>query len=378
MLRYGGKPVDFDLRLALVQIEARRRHRRKLGWLLEHPHVLIPDPLSAEQASNHLVAAWHSRLLPAPSSILDMTAGLGMDALSMACVGHTVTAVDLDPARAQALSENIATLGLSDKMRSVNADSVALLKDLLADSYDAIFIDPHRRDDNGGRTYALSDCTPDVLQILPEMLRVSPNVLIKASPLLDVKAIAREIPSLDDFYAVSAEGECKEVLLHITRKQPSQINFHSVDLYEEYNISLQFQGEDISSPAWLLSSPDEVVPGQWLYEPSPSLMKLAPWQDLCRQGDMKAFGPNCHLFLASLPHPELPGRWLQIESVPTGKQAKRLKGEALNVATRDYPRPAAALQRDLAIKRGSPTHFLYGCRAAGKPLLVVAGLKDNQ
>ena len=42
---------------------------------------------------------------------------------------------------------------------------------------DLIFIDPARRDQHGGRTYGIADCTPNVLEIVDEMLDKALDVL---------------------------------------------------------------------------------------------------------------------------------------------------------------------------------------------------------
>ena len=64
-------------------------------------------------------------------------------------------------------SENYKCLGLNH-VQVVCSDGVGYLHQM--EHADLIFIDPARRDQHGARTYGIADCTPNVLELIDEML----------------------------------------------------------------------------------------------------------------------------------------------------------------------------------------------------------------
>lgn len=106
LLRYHGKTLPYSLDFAVDQIVARRKTYSKLPSFVCFRKFLFPDLISSEQASDERVAEYHAALAGSGKKILDMTAGLGIDAMSMAMRGNDVTACDIDPNKIDALHHN--------------------------------------------------------------------------------------------------------------------------------------------------------------------------------------------------------------------------------------------------------------------------------
>ncbi len=126
-LRYAGNKAnafDFDLDFALIQIEARKKANRKLPGFLAHPDFVFPTLLSAEQASNETIAKFHAELIKGSTAIIDITAGLGIDDLSIAKTGVSVTACEIDKIKCDALDHNAKVMGLTDHVSVVNDYSI--------------------------------------------------------------------------------------------------------------------------------------------------------------------------------------------------------------------------------------------------------------
>ena len=88
---------------------------------------------------------------------------------------------------------NFRALGLT-QAEVVNGDGTAYLHQL--DHVAVIFLDPARRNEQGGKTVLISDCTPDVLTLEEELLEKADAVVIKLSPMLDWhRAVRRTKPS---------------------------------------------------------------------------------------------------------------------------------------------------------------------------------------
>lgn len=81
-----------------------------------------------------------------------------------------------------------------------------------------VFLDPARRDTHGARTYAIADCTPDVLALADALLAKAPHVMVKLSPMLDWHKTVEDFAGLvHEVHIVCAGDECKELLLVIGR-----------------------------------------------------------------------------------------------------------------------------------------------------------------
>lgn len=179
-LKMHGKEPDFDINDAICQIECRRKCRKKLSRFIQNEHFLFPSAIAAEQASHQAVGAYHAELISNGDNVLDMTAGLGIDSLSMSIKAASVKSCELDPHKAEILAHNSLALGCNN-IEVITGDSVEFLKNS-QDSYDVVFIDPARRGNDSSRLYNLHDCQPDVTTILPLILKRSQRLLIKASP----------------------------------------------------------------------------------------------------------------------------------------------------------------------------------------------------
>lgn len=369
LLRDAGREWPFPIREAVMQVECRRKCRAKIPGFLAEPRFRFADALSAEQASHEYVARYHASLTGADVSVIDMTAGLGIDAMSVARAAASVTALELDPARAEALADNAQALGISN-LQTICADSVDRLRQSSSRA-DIIFIDPARRDAAGRRTYGLADCVPDVTALRPLLLSRCRRLLVKASPLLDVTQTLRELPETAVLRVVSVAGECKEVLVEAA-PEARELRLVAVDIDREGRVS-EFEVTECGMQPNYLPSPTELRPGMYLYEPSASVMKLAPWGALCaRHTSLRKLAPSTHLFVSEEFIAGFPGRALRIESIPSRAELKSLKGERINVVTRNHPLAAPQLEKKLGVKPApSASRFIYGFRAGSTPCLAI-------
>ncbi|MBD5280346.1 MAG: hypothetical protein HDS35_07370 [Bacteroides sp.] len=384
LLKYHGKPSSFDVDSALLQIKCRRKTSKKLKSFLEKEQFLFPSALSAEQASHQAVAQYHSSLIPDNSTLLDMTAGLGIDVMTMAGKCSKATAVEIETLKAEALNHNCIVMGIGN-IEVINADSVKWLQEN-ENHFDVIFIDPARRDNDNKRTYNFHDCAPDIISIQQMLRNRARQVFIKASPLLDLTQTLRDISEVRSIRAICVEGECKEILVetsneaagdHTPSISTTTILKEAIDLDNDGNIISIFsciEAEPSSSDNInniVYAEESDVKPGYYLYEPNAAVMKLAPWNELCRKyPDLKKLAPSSHLFISTILHDDFPGRILSIEKLIEKKDRKNLKGLPVNVSVRNYPLSAENLRKQLGTKEGRDM-FIYGTRIKN-PVLILA------
>ncbi len=117
-----------------------------------YPSGLLWTRTGLEQSTGPLPAARRAQLLACAgiTSIIDITAGLGMDARAMLKAGISVTAVESDPTTAAFLAHNLASITTSTgdshhNVRNANSVDPEVLAELHSLGSDAWFVDPARR-----------------------------------------------------------------------------------------------------------------------------------------------------------------------------------------------------------------------------------------
>lgn len=370
MLRYGRTQMSFDLKAAVEQIECRRKTARKLPSFNACERFYYPSPLSAEQSSNEAVSHFHTSLIEAGLSVADLTAGLGIDAMTLAGKASRVDAFEMNESTNAALRHNANVLGLNNMRIMPPGDSIKMLAD--SDStYDVIFIDPARRDANHQRTYALSDCAPDVEANLPLLRSRCKKLFIKASPMLDLSDCGRRLPGAAVIRAVSYRGECKEVLIEVHDDYLGEPRYEAVNITSEGERQVYRANGGDAAPS--LIELRELSPGGYLYEPNASVMKLGSMASLTSSfPTLNKLDKNTNVYYSNEVLRDFPGRQLQIEQFGSinDRFFKSLKGERLNVISRNYPQSAEAIKKRLRLTDGGQ-RFLYCVRVAGNPMLLL-------
>jgi len=361
-LRYAGKDLGFDVALAITQIDCRRRVRHKLSaTLAAAPHFLFPHTLSAEQCTSETVALLHAAEVPDGAKVLDMTCGLGIDAMAIASKASSVTALEIDPDTVAAVRHNLIELGIRN-IEVIEADSSRWIGEC-RERFDLIFIDPARRSEYNRRLFSLQDCHPNLLELLPQMLEIAPKVVAKCSPMLDVTQLLQSVPGVEKLQIISLKGECKEIVLHIVR-DANQTRIEAKN-GEDNTVRLAYTSDDIRNESIrYLNGP--VREGMWLIEPDAAVMKTGVWGVLCgRYPSIRKLSANTQLFVSEEEPEDFPGRCVRIQSLLTGKEAKvLLKGRRLNVVCRNYPLTTEQLKKKYGIKDGSD-QYLYAFSSCG-------------
>ena len=189
----GTKDPEVDLPWALDQIAGRQKARTKLPSWAETEGLEYPPHLSMEQCSSEATARYKASMvapLNASGSLLDMTGGFGVDFSFMARDFDEAVYVERQPQLCAIAERNFKLLGLNAEV--VCGDGVDYLE-RTDRCFDLIYLDPARRDDHGGRTYAISDCTPDVLSLLPLLLKKGRRTIVKLSPMLDWRKAVSDV-----------------------------------------------------------------------------------------------------------------------------------------------------------------------------------------
>lgn len=197
--------------LVASQVKYLRRAQKKLPAWYE-ARCIIP-PVAFEQSSGWMAASMKEY---SGGLCIDLTCGLGVDSFRFSHNFGEVISVERDPALARIAEINFGRLG-ADNIKVVNESAEDFLAQYIREGRraDMIYADPDRRPERGKRAVKLEDCTPDVTALMPYMEPAAAKVVVKVSPLFDVDEAFRLFPGCT-VTAVSAAGECKEVLIEVS------------------------------------------------------------------------------------------------------------------------------------------------------------------
>lgn len=366
-MKYNNKMPRHLLDSLLAQIEGRRKFASKLSSVLINPEVIIPSVSIGEQATSSEVADFHASLFGRRGRVLDMTAGMGMEAIAFAKLGCEVVAVDINEAAVMAGNRNAKVLGLKN-LSFVRGNSVDYLKEN-SEPFSLIFIDPMRRNSER-RFYALSDCSPDVTALTPLLRTHTSRVIVKASPMLDITTVIKQLPHISRILIVSLKSECKEILIDIDFRLPAQHGPEIVaidlkrDRCEILTAKADAKNYDCVNYPDLQEIDSMISEGTaYLYEPNSSIMKAGLWTALPYSAEhLRPLSPNTHLFFSTMLIKDFPGRKFKLTSHLDKRDIKALKREKRNVMTRNYPVSANELRKKIGVNDGGD-NFIIGLKA---------------
>ena len=414
---------DVDMPYALDQIKGWQTARRKLPTWAACDGIVYPPHLSMEQCSSeptaqyklNLAMEWASRVesselrVENSSRMTDLTGGFGVDFSFTSCAFASATYVERNAQLCHMVEHNLPLLGI-DNAKVVCADAVGYLSTL--DMQTMIFLDPARRDQHGAKTVMLADCTPDVVQLLPQLLKKSRFTILKLSPMLDWHKAVEELQGMGwEVHIVSVGGECKELLLVLSEEMKIELKVFCADLETGGGSggSSRSSGSSGSSCSSLSSEPSfprtpsspstpslsaslfVYTPGslrpapnsklktqnsKFLHEPNASIMKAGCFDELAAAYGVSPVSRNSHLFLSAEPVDGFPGRSFSIERVTTlNKRELRqaLAGiEKANIATRNFPLSVAELRKRLKLKDGGDVYIFATTTAEDEHLLLIS------
>lgn len=368
---------DIDLPWALEQIQGWQTARRKLPSWAAIDGIVYPPHLSMEQCSSEQTALYKCSIverLPQAcrQTLIDLTGGFGVDFAFMARCCQRAIYVEQQENLCETARHNFELLGLEHAV-VVNARAEDVLKDLATDATSTlIYLDPARRDSNKARTYAIADCTPDVLEIKDKLLDAAHHVLIKLSPMLDWhKAVSDLGNHVAEVHIVSVAGECKELLVLMAADHQGEPVIHCVN-DDQQLIYTPSEGE---TPTIIAKSHD----AKFLYEPNASIMKAGCFGLLTQRYPVKALAADSHLFVSGEEVKDFPGRRFDVTAVTTMNKkelAKALTGVTrANVAVRNFPMTAQQLRGRLRLADGGDIYIFGTTTASGQRVLFICRKK---
>ena len=392
-LAHAGRK-DIDLPYALDQIAGRQTARTKLPRWAATEGIIYPPHISMEQCSSQQTAMYKAAVarrlvtelpvlpvLPAnPLTLIDLTGGFGVDFSYLAPLFGKAVYIERQSRLCDISRHNMAALGIS-QAEVVCGDCGQIMKEISHATL--VYADPARRSQSGGRTFAIADCTPDVLSMRDMLLKKADYVMIKLSPMLDWRKAAADMgPHVGEVHIVSAGNECKELLLVLSRKYTKIERICCVNDGQEFT----FTPEELSRCSQFYhnsqpSQPFQAATPAFLYEPNASLMKAGCFALLEQRYAARQISRDSHLFSSPVEIPRFPGRGFAIRAVTTmnkrGLKAALGGISQANVSVRNFPLTAEALKKKLKLRDGGDTYIFGTTTEDGRHVLLICEKNDK-
>ncbi len=334
------------------QLEAREKCRDKLPTWFKTPGIYYPNRLNIEQSSSEITAHYKAELVDG-KSLLDLTGGFGVDSFFFSKKLGQVTHCEIDANLSAIAAHNFNTLGRQN-IRCVAEDGIAFLKKSQL-SFDWIYVDPSRRDDSKAKVFLLKDCLPNLPEQLPLIFKHSRNVLVKTSPLLDIKQGLEELQCVKEIHCVALKNEVKELLFVLEQNFTGEVVVKTNNLKSGKLAEFAFSWQEEMMVESNLGAPEK-----YLYEPNAAIMKSGGFKVVGEKFGLKKLHPNSHLYTSSMLM-DFPGRIFKVLKVfpYSKKDLKLFEKSKANITTRNFPISVAAIRKKHKIKDGGDAYLFF-------------------
>lgn len=354
------------------QILSRQKAKRKLDSWTGNFDLILPPPLSIEQASSEKTATYKKSILKG-NRLIDLTGGMGVDTLALSENFVQTTYVEQQVELAQIFEHNRKILGA--QIEVVTNDAVSFLEKFSTSnkSSTAIYIDPARRDESKDKVFNLEDCSPNIVALLPRLRKCCNQVLIKLSPFLDIKLILQSIPNVKEIHVVSIKNECKELLILV------DFSFENEPKIKTINIGDPDQVYDFSFSEELSSESLFGISDHYILEPNSSILKAGAFNKVSADFGVTKLHPNTHLYSSESQIEGWPGRTFEVIESRFDKKllSKYAATRCINVLTRNYPTNSATIKKKFKVKDGGE-YFLIGFSGIDKKNHLVVAKKIEE
>ena len=366
---------DVDMRYALVQISGWQKACEKLPSWASVEGIVYPEKISLEQCSSEATAHYKlniARRLCADSHerLADLTGGMAVDGSTLARHFRHFLYIENQEQLCDIARHNLPLLGIHDfdVRQGKCEDFISSLP-----RQNMIFIDPARRDEAGRKVVGLNDCVPDITLMLDDLLDKCDYLMVKLSPMIDIKAAIAQLRQVIEVHVVAVDGECKEVLMVMQGygcedSLPVVMNAMNIKTNDEDELFSFFPIAEQSSAYFIA---DRL--GKYLYEPNAAVMKAGGFKSLAQSYRVRQLDANTHLYTSDDLVDGFPGRKFMVLGA-TSFSKKSLKSfladmTQCNLTVRNFPSTVAELRKRLNLREGG-SDYLFATTIKGERMLV--------
>lgn len=349
------------------QIICKTKSKTKLPSWYNSKDIMYPTPLNIEQTSSEITAQYKSKLVKG-KCLVDLSGGFGVDTYYFSKQFEKVIHIEFNDQLSEIANHNFKILG-SNNIETHCADSLELLPKL-KDQIDCIYLDPSRRHDVKGKVFLFNDCVPNVVKHRGMLFKISKVILIKSSPLVDIKSGINELKHVAAIYIIAVKNEVKELLwlLNKNNKKPIEIVTYNYKSSALPNETFRFD--------YLEESHQEVIykePLSFLYEPNHAILKSGGFKMITKTFNVYKLEKNSHLYTSDKQINNFPGRQFKIIQIfnSLNKDLKQFKNQKINISTRNFPMQVSEIRKKFKILDGGELYLFFTTNLLGSKIAIL-------
>jgi len=337
------------------QIKGKQVAQKKFPFLLKEG-IIFPPQLNLEQASSEKTALYKSKLLQG-DKFIDLTTGFGIDAYYLSENFHEITLVEQNPDLLEIVRNNWNVLG--KKAKFINQKLESFLQEN-KDFFDVIYLDPARRDNNKNKVFLLEDLSPDILSIHDTLASSAHKVVIKLSPLIDLKYLVSVLPCIFRMDIIAVKNDVKEIVVFLSNEKSKNISCNCVNLESDDPVFEFIFGDEEDAIA------EYGEPEKYIYIPNNTVLKAGIFNLISEKIGLKKLHPNTHIYTSDSLVSNFPGRIFEMEII----DAKKIKKKSqYNIIAKNYPLKPEELKKKYSIKDGGENYLIFTQSKKGKIIL---------
>ena len=346
---------EVSMQEIVQQIKGRQVAQKKFPFLLQDG-IVFPPQLNLEQSSSEKTALYKSEILQG-KKFIDLTSGFGIDAYYLSKNFKEITLVEQNKELLDIVKHNWSIL---DKKGSFINET---LEDFLTENnenFDVIYLDPARRDQNKNKVFLLEDLSPNILEIQDQLLFISEQVIIKLSPLIDLKYLISVLKNISKIEIIAVRNEVKEIVVFLSKNYSREIMCNCVNLESgEKDFSFEINAEKNAQAEY-------AEPQQFIYIPNNTILKAGIFNLISSEFKLKKLHPNTHLYTSDFKISDFPGRILEMKVIDS-KEIK--KKEQFNLISKNYPLKPEEIKKKYQLKDGGNQYLIFTQSKKGKIIL---------
>ena len=338
------------------QIKGKKVAEKKFPFLLRDG-IIFPPNLNLEQASSQSTAEFKAKNLKG-KNFLDLTSGFGIDAYFLSQNFDEVTLVEQNTELLETVKHNWNILGRKANLINEN------LEDFLqknSQKFDLIYLDPARRDAQKNKKFLLEDLSPNLLEIQEKLGKISDEIIIKLSPLIDISYLLSVVKNVSKIEIIAVKNEVKELLVFINRKNShTDTEIKCVNLESTYPDFVFIFNDEKNAVA------EYSDPQNFLYLPNNAVLKSGAFNTVAKKFKLLKLHANTHFYTSDELVKEFPGRLLEVVVI---EPKHILKGEKFNIISKNYPLSPDEIKKKYKISDGGKNYLIFTQSQNGKIIL---------
>tara|TARA_B110000858_G_scaffold36022_1_gene40364 strand:+ start:2373 stop:3536 length:1164 start_codon:yes stop_codon:yes gene_type:complete len=334
------------------QITSKLKSKKKLPSWFGTKKIYFPNKINIEQTSSELTAEFKSSII-AGDRMIDCTGGFGVDSYYFSKKFKSLIYIERDQSLYNITKLNSDKLGVTNTIH-LNEDGLQYVKNIKTE-FDLLYIDPSRRNLKNKKVHFLSECTPVIDSSLIKALSKFKTILIKCSPIIDIKKTIDDLETVIEIYIIGINNEVKEILFKLCKRGEKKIKVSCIDLNKR-KYDLSFNYNEINNKENRYTS----EPQKYLYEPNSMILKSGAFNLICDRYKVNKLNPNSHLYTSDKLI-DFPGRKFTVLNIIiySKKTLKKLSLKQANITTRNFPLDVKEIRKISGLKDGGNDYLFF-------------------